>query len=145
MSRHRGRRNPSIAAAVAALAVAATLAACSGQSADEAFCDQVGEVQAAGALFPSRTDGEPVPNDAALVAIEGLAEGPPAEIENEVQVLVDESRRLVAGAEERLGRTPQVQTPSRRWSRTAVESAQSAVIRYAASSCDIDLTSTPPE
>jgi hypothetical protein len=124
---------------------AAALSACGGPSADEVFCERVAEVQQAGPLFPARTDGEPVAEPAALAALERLAERRPDEIDAELGILVDEARALVDDAEQRMGREAQVSPPSGRWSRSAVESAQSAVSSYAALTCDIDLTNVSPE
>lgn len=115
------------------------IAGCSGSSTDEAFCRQIEVVQAAGPLFPARTDGEPVPNPETLEALVGLAEHRPDAIAEEVSVLVESAQALSAEAEARLGRTAQVDPPNSRWNRTVVESAQTAVISYAAETCDIDL------
>ncbi len=126
-------------AVVAGLLVAGALGACSGPSAADGFCDQVTVVQQAGPLFPARTDGEPVPNSTALAAIEGLADHRPEPIAEAIDVLIDEARSLSIQAQERLGQSAQVDPPNRRWSQSAVESAQSAVIAYAAEHCDIGL------
>lgn len=121
--------------------MAVGLAACSRPSAAGAFCDRLTAVQEAGPLFPSRTDGEPVPNLAALAAIEELADRPPDIVAEHVQVLVDEARSLASQAAARMGQTAQVEAPERRWSRNVVESAQSAVAGYAQEECGIELTS----
>lgn len=122
-----------------ALCVTLTATACGGPSTDEAFCSQVQIVQAAGPLFPARTDGEPVPNAEALEAIVGLSDHRPEAIADDLDLLVEAAQSLNEEARQRLGQTAQVQPPERRWSRSAVESAQRAVIEYAAQTCDIDL------
>lgn len=124
---------------VATLGLVALATGCTGPSTDEAFCSQVEVVQAAGPLFPARTDGEPVPNPDALEAILGLGDHRPEEISEEISLLVEAAESLSDQAQQRLGQTAQVQPPESRWSRSAVESAQRAVIAYAAQTCAIDL------
>ena len=118
------------------------LSGCWGSSDDEAFCAQLRVSQDAGPLFPPRTDGEPVPNRAALEALIELGRVAPAEIREDVQVLVDEAEALVADAESRQ-KGAQLSPQTSRWSRSVVVSAQRAVFRYSVASCDIDLTRTP--
>lgn len=122
------------------MAAAVLMAGCSGPSTDDAFCSQVQNVQAAGPLFPARTDGEPVPDPVALEAIIGLADHRPDAISDDIIVVVEAAQALSAQAQQRLGQTAQVQPPESRWSRSAVESAQRAVIHYAAQTCEIDLS-----
>ncbi|MFP3905747.1 MAG: hypothetical protein ACLFWR_01845 [Acidimicrobiales bacterium] len=134
-----GRRTR-IFAVLATTGLVVALAGCSG-SATEAFCERVAVAHEVGPLFPARTDGEPVANLDALDALEQLAAAAPDEIDDEAGVLVDEARALVAEARAR--RENSFTSPdSDRWSRRAVEQAQSAVFEYAATQCDIDLTET---
>lgn len=116
------------------------LGGCSDSTTD-AFCERAGVAHEVGPLFPARTDGEPVANLDALDALEQLAAAAPEEIDDDVGVLVDEAQALVVEARAR--RENSFTSPDRdRWSRRAVEQAQSAVFEYAATHCDIDLTET---
>lgn len=116
------------------------LTACSGSS-SEAFCDRATTAHQAGPLFPARTDGAPLPNLEALTALEAMADAAPSEIAAEMQVLVDEAQALVRAAQVR--RENGSSFPDNdRWSQRAVERAQSAVIDYSDTHCDIVLTQT---
>lgn len=120
------------------LALLAASVAC-GPSEIDQFCDRVAELQAAGPLFPARTDGEPVPDPDVIEAIEAMAAAAPSDIAEEAEVLADEARALVAEAESR--RTNQSHSATTdRWSPSAVEQAQIAVISYADTECGLDLT-----
>ncbi|QGG95751.1 hypothetical protein [Actinomarinicola tropica] len=133
-----------LAALVAAAIV--LVAGCSDEPSTEAFCDAAEATVAAGPLFPSRTDGEPVPEPRALDALEALAESSPDEIDGDVDVLVREATALLVEAEARLDAststsgTTEAPATIDRPSRAEVDAAQRDVVAYAEAECGIDLT-----
>lgn len=122
--------------------VMTALVACSGSSID-AFCDRAETAAEIGPLFPARTDGEPVPDLAALAALEAMAEVSPDELADDMDVLVETGRALADQARARRENGSEVPDSSR-WSRRAVEQAQRAVLDYIAAGCDLDLRSQHP-
>jgi hypothetical protein len=132
------------------LILSTALVACSESSVD-AFCDRAETAAEIGPVFPARTDGEPVPDLAALAALEAMAEAAPDELVDEMEVLVDTARALTDQARARQENGSEA-PDSGRWSRRAVDQAQRAVLDYIAAHCDIDLSaqhstspSSPPE
>lgn len=102
------------------------------------FCDDLAAMQAAGPIFPARADGAREPDLAALDRLRSLAERAPDEIEESLQILAEHAEELVQTAQTRTESGSSF-SPSGRWSRSVVESAQTAVSQYAAATCDIDL------
>lgn len=132
-------------AAAATVAALVLLGACTDEPSVESFCAAAEATVASGPLFPDRTDGEPVAEPDALVALEELAGAAPDEVDAEVDVLVAEARALVAEAEARVDGTS-ASTPTStvadaptRPSRAEVEAAQVAVVAYVADNCELDL------
>lgn len=139
MSRATPRPFPTPRVVSAGLAALVVLAAACGPSELDAYCERVDELAASGPLFPTRTDGEPVPDLDALEAIEAVAEAAPSEIADEATVLADEARALVEEAEARRANRSIPET-SDRWSPSVVEQAQNAVIEHVDAECGLDLT-----
>jgi hypothetical protein len=107
-----------------------------------AFCEQLVATRDAGPIFPARTDGRIEPDLEALDRLHALAATAPGEIADELEILVDDADDLVRSAQNPAERGSS-SAGSGRWSRSVVESAQRAVFRYAADTCDIDLTRAP--
>jgi hypothetical protein len=112
---------------------------CTGSDQTTAFCEQLATARDEGPIFPTRTDGTPSADTDALDRLQDLADSAPEEIADELTVLAEHASDLVRqsqiGAESGLSISG-----SGRWSQSVVESAQTAVFRYAAEQCDIDLT-----
>ena len=125
---------------VALVLLVSALGACS-ESPIDAFCDRARTASEVGPLFPARTDGEPVPDLEALSGLEAMAAAAPSEIAPEMQILADEAQALVNEVENR-EKNGSFFPPSDRSSRRAVERAQSAVIDYSDTHCDVVLTQT---
>jgi hypothetical protein len=125
--------------ALVALLALVGLGGCSDDDGDATrFCEDLAAFRDQGPIFPTRADGAREPDLRALDRLRELADHSPSEVRDDLATLVGYAEDLV--------RESQIGTESGssfsagdRWSRSVVESAQSAVIQYAASTCDLDL------
>ena len=121
-----------------AVAHAGLLGACSSDDGVNAFCQRLDATWDQGPIFPTRTDGEPVPDLEALERLQQLAAAAPEEIAEAFKVVAEHAEDLVQEAQIRTESGSSI-AGSGRWSQSVVESSQSAVLQWADDSCDIDL------